>query len=608
MAAETLETKLEEGNGNVHGDANNGIHSSRNHGGSSNSKSRDMSPKSVISPSFTSQPSSTSGSMEHKAPEKPKIELPLEKKKYPFAQTHEVDPLCRINLRETSEFVKAFPKVDINANPFTEKFGGVEIRHTADLKGYKRRELSGRHSVPPRSLDCPGTPSRLIFGAGENPIHVKYMGGGLTRRHFPSKWDDAEKWLINANSSFANSPSNNNPLGRQSKISPNPNSHLNPNVNPNFNTNYCTSSPVDVYQVRGDLNTGNPASVMNDLHAKEFRHVGNKAGSGDDKVLGAAGIVDRRNEERYLAGALTMGDVSSSVSSSVLSSDLRLSAEHGAFTAFPCNSFMKDKFTDKVEPAPKYRFQEAGAEQHHGKHERHLSMKDASTEVAPAVQHRDMGTEMTPLGSSRTSRCHTPVKNTSPARHNTPSSHSALVNGAGIDIGELEKCHIAKLELQGLQSGVQFSSLDKSVSNWSSREEEEEDVSKSLRHFDFGDCKRGIMEARAAAWEDAERSKAYTRYQREEARIEAWLNLQSAKAESESRKLEVKIEKMRSNLEEKLMKKMAVAHKRVEEWRIAANAQHAEQLLKTAERADRMRKDGNFSFNFSTCSCFSCRP
>ncbi|KAH9305652.1 hypothetical protein KI387_010056 [Taxus chinensis] len=571
------------------------------------SKSRDISPKSVINPPFTSLPSSASESMDHRVSDKPspQLELPVERKKYGSENAHPVDPLCKINLKETSDFLKSLPmSKEKNGGSMNPLLGADNLasRANTELKGHKRRE-GLRHSVPPR-LDCPGTPSRFIFGAAENPLPVKYMVGGFTRRPFPSKWDDAEKWLINSSSSFDNSPCNN---------------------------------------IVRDLNTGNnPVGSFHELHAKEIRQnqiFSHKAATGDDKLI--AGTGDRSKEERYLAGSLAMGDVSSRVSSSVLSTDRRISisssfgsgsSEHGAFASFPSDVYMKgglfcstvglvyiewpwpvnksNKFTDKVETAPKYRSQEPGLEHRHGKHERIPSMKDAGTEVAPAVQHRDMGTEMTPLASSRTSRCHTPVKNASPVRHNTPSSHSGLVNAAGIDIGELEKCHFAKLELQGLPSGIQFTSVDKSVSNWSSREEEEEEVSKSLRHFDMGDCKRSILEARATAWEEIERSKAYTRYQREEARIEAWVNLQSAKAESESRKLEVKIEKMRSNLEEKLMKKMTGAHKRAEEWRAAAKAQHTEQLLRTAERADRMKKEGTFSlYTLPTCNgCFSsCR-
>lgn len=572
-------------------------------------KSRDISPKSVINPPFTSLPSSASGSMDHRQSDKPptQLELPIEKKKY-GAENPFSDPLCKINLRETSEFVKSFPmakeKNDINLLMGAENLAN---RPNTDVKGYNKRREGNRQSVPPR-LDCPGTPSRFVFGAAESPLPVKYMVGGFTRRPFPSKWDDAEKWLINS-SSAVNSPCNNN--------STTPGRHWKTN-----NPNSC-KSPFNVYQVR-DFNTGsitNPSAPVVELHAKEIRQnqiFSHKTSGGDDKLM--ARTADRSKDEIYFAGALTMGDVSGRVSSSVLSTDRPVSmsssigsgsSEHGAFAGYPCEAFMKDKFADKVEPASNYRSHEPGLGHSHGKNERiQPAMKDAATEVGAAVRHRDMGTETTPLASSRTSRCHTPVKNASPVRHNTPSTHSGLVNGSGIDMGELEKCHFAKLELQGLSSGIQYTSVDKSISNWSSREEEEEEVSKSLRHFDIGDCKRSVLEARAMAWEESERSKAYNRYQREEARIEAWVNLQSAKAESESRKLEVKIEKMRSILEEKLMKKMSTAHKRAEEWRSAAKAQHAEQLLKTAERADRMKKEGTFSlYTLPACNgCFSsCR-
>lgn len=127
------------------------------------------------------------------------------------------------------------------------------------------------------------------------------------------------------------------------------------------------------------------------------------------------------------------------------------------------------------------------------------------------VQHRDIGTEMTPLGSSTTSRCPTPFKSTSPARHNTPASRSGPLgvvstdgDSATIDISQLQECHLAKLQLQ-----TQFDSV---ASNWSSREEEEEEISKSLRHFETGnECRKSISDSRAAAWEEEEKTKCCTR-------------------------------------------------------------------------------------------------
>lgn len=160
---------------------------------------------------------------------------------------------------------------------------------------------------------------------------------------------------------------------------------------------------------------------------------------------------------------------------------------------------------------------------------------------------RDVGTEMTPLGSS----CHTPLKSASPARHNTPASRSSgpLVpytgGGGGTDISELAGFRLAKLDL-----GARFGAHATLV-GWSSKEEEEddEDVSKSLRHFEAtvggiacdrrgGDCR----------WDDDDRAKSCIRYQREEAKIQAWVNLESAKAEAQSRKLEVKLNQVQYHL------------------------------------------------------------
>ena len=131
------------------------------------------------------------------------------------------------------------------------------------------------------------------------------------------------------------------------------------------------------------------------------------------------------------------------------------------------------------------------------------------------VQHRDIGTEMTPLGSSTTSRCPTPFKSSSPARHNTPANRSGPLglvgagddadnNSATIDITQLQECHLAKLQLP--------SQYDSVASNWSSREEEEEEISKSLRHFETGnECRRSISDSRAAAWEEEEKTQCCNR-------------------------------------------------------------------------------------------------
>ncbi|XP_020866325.1 uncharacterized protein LOC9330529 isoform X2 [Arabidopsis lyrata subsp. lyrata] len=220
------------------------------------------------------------------------------------------------------------------------------------------------------------------------------------------------------------------------------------------------------------------------------------------------------------------------------------------------------------------------------------------------VQHRDMGTEMTPIGSVTTSRCHTPFKSSSPARHNTPSQLSGPLTETKnvIDISEFAD----KLRLSGSTASHYCNSV---TSHWNSREEEEEEISKSLRHFDMeSELRRSVSESKAPLWDDEDdKIKFCQRYQREEAKIQAWVNLENAKAEAQSRKLEVKIQKMRSNLEEKLMKRMDMVHRRAEDWRATARQQHVEQMHKAAETARKLtNRRGYLVTGRSSCGCLPC--
>lgn len=236
------------------------------------------------------------------------------------------------------------------------------------------------------------------------------------------------------------------------------------------------------------------------------------------------------------------------------------------------------------------------------RHGRSASMKDASTEISPTLCKRDMGTQSTPFGSSRASRSDTPAKNNSPARHNTPVKRSSSGHNKGVNLLELQSCHLAKLELQDLPTGTQFQPFDQSqLSNWSTREEEEEQSATSLRSSDLPDLKFNILEARASAWENAERAKYTVNYKREEARIDAWENLQRAKAEADLKKLEVKLEKLRWQATEKIMSKLTVALKRAQEMRATADSQQAEQVARIAERAASIGKNGNFPGSLGVC-------
>jgi len=144
------------------------------------------------------------------------------------------------------------------------------------------------------------------------------------------------------------------------------------------------------------------------------------------------------------------------------------------------------------------------------------AMKDASMEVLvqkheeAKLTHRDIGTDMTPKGNSTASWCPTPFMNTSPARHNTPASRSGMLalvaQTSPTDLTkQLQECHLAKLQV----GSTQFDSMQ---THWSSKDEEEEDISKSLRHFEIGRTCVSVSEPRPCAWElEEEKTKSCAR-------------------------------------------------------------------------------------------------
>ncbi|KAJ4917939.1 Remorin family protein [Raphanus sativus] len=273
-----------------------------------------------------------------------------------------------------------------------------------------------------------------------------------------------------------------------------------------------------------------------------------------------------------------------------------LKTSNSHFDGFKNHQILKDKLANEVPSTEGFIF------------------RDLEEEEEAQVQHRDMGTEMTPVGSVTTSRCHTPFKSTSPARHNTPSNMSGPLTETKnvIDITEFAD----KLRLSGSAATQYYNSV---TSHWNSREEEEEEISMSLRHSDMeSELRSSVSETKAALWDGEDvKIKFCQRYQREEAKIKAWVNLQDAKAEAQSRKLEVKIQKMRSNFEEKMMKRMdtvsnvnwagRAVHRRAEEWRATARLQHAEQLKRTAETARKLsNRRGYLVAGRSSCGCLPC--
>lgn len=135
-----------------------------------------------------------------------------------------------------------------------------------------------------------------------------------------------------------------------------------------------------------------------------------------------------------------------------------------------------------------------------------------------SVCMRDMGTEMTPVPSQEPSRSVTPVDATTPLRSptsslpNTPrgcKQEESSVSGdpsknTRRDLSEEEMKAKTRREIVAL--GVQLGKTN--IAAWASKEEEED----NNNNVDAEETQRIEFDKRAAAWEEAEKSKHNARF------------------------------------------------------------------------------------------------
>ncbi|CDY09386.1 BnaA02g26240D [Brassica napus] len=196
--------------------------------------------------------------------------------------------------------------------------------------------------------------------------------------------------------------------------------------------------------------------------------------------------------------------------------------------------------------------------------------------TARSVSMRDMGTEMTPIASQEPSRNGTPIRATTPIRSPVTSAPSSPGRGAR--------------EIMVL--GTQLGKLN--IAAWASKEE---DASTSQ-------TSKSVSEARASAWEEAEKAKHMARFRREEMKIQAWENHQKAKSEAEMRKMEVEVERIKGRAQDRLMNKLAEIERKAEEKRAAAEAKKNREAAKTEKQAEQIRRTGKVPSLLFSCSSF----
>ncbi|GLJ30827.1 hypothetical protein SUGI_0612140 [Cryptomeria japonica] len=221
-----------------------------------------------------------------------------------------------------------------------------------------------------------------------------------------------------------------------------------------------------------------------------------------------------------------------------------------------------------------------------------------------SVSMRDMGTEMTPIASQEPSRTGTPLRATTPSIRSPVTSRPSTPGRSAAEIYEPGLTDHGKTRREIMALGAQLGKSN--IIAWASKEEEEQDASKSLNTNGMQRVNINVYDARAAEWEQAERAEYMARYKREEVKIEAWENTQKMKAEAESGRIEVKVERMKCHAHKRLMKKLAKVRRKAEEKRLAAEAKAAKEAVKIAERANSIRQTGHIPSSFFTCKFISC--
>ncbi|KQJ84656.1 uncharacterized protein LOC100822499 [Brachypodium distachyon] len=236
-----------------------------------------------------------------------------------------------------------------------------------------------------------------------------------------------------------------------------------------------------------------------------------------------------------------------------------------------------------------------------------VSVRDVGTEMTP-IPSQEPSRTGTPLGSvtpTRSPNCSipsTPVggrSTASPGEDNTDDGPYFNRKGGANEMSENEIRLKARKEIAAL--GVQLGKMN--IATWASKEELEL-VSAKPSIADLERMKKEY-EARAAAFEEAENSKHTARFKKQELKIEAWESRQRTKVEFEMRRLEEHAERMRSEAMAKMAEKLEMARRLAEEKRASANAKMNKQAARAVQKADQIRQTGRMpGSHILCCSCF----
>ncbi|KAK3008238.1 hypothetical protein RJ639_015214 [Escallonia herrerae] len=412
------------------------------------------------------------------------------------------------------------------------------------MQQYSKADSGNSSSVHPMrtfeddnlDYDSNASSSSFEFHKGERSLHNPVARSLL--RHKSSKWNDAEKWIINRQNVQSNFSKKNNVPSQASRIPVMNGVRVVPDA-----ASYDNKSLVK----RVDF--CHPALQMG-LEKFSFTHPGPHPNS-------------TNCESVSIDASLQVKDLEA-VNDSDLSCTRSSSEEPTGVPAI-----------------------------------RSVSMRDMGTEMTP-IPSQEPSRTATPVGATTPLRSPTSSIPSTPRRGaptSTPTDESENPTGSGK--GELSEQELKlKTRKEILVLGVQLGKMN--IAAWASKDEKEKNT--SADKLDMEELQRIEFEKRAAAWEEAEKCKHNARFKREEIQIQSWESQQKAKLDAEMTRIEAQVEQMRAHAQAKMVKKIAMARQRSEEKRAAAEARKKRQAEVTTAQAEYIRQTGRMpSSSFICC-------
>ncbi|KAM0926924.1 hypothetical protein ACQ4PT_003079 [Festuca glaucescens] len=206
--------------------------------------------------------------------------------------------------------------------------------------------------------------------------------------------------------------------------------------------------------------------------------------------------------------------------------------------------------------------------------------------ISSPIIKKDVATQMSPDDSI--------ISSSPKARH----SCSSLPSGHAI---REPSNHTPKVEVRDVEVDDQVT-----VTRWSKRHITRGSDKRSTNIVEW---RKKTTEPRAPSFDEKERESCISKCKREEAKITAWENLQKAKAEAAIRKLEMKLEKKRSSSMDRILGKLRSAQKKAQDMRTTVSVSEdqcgedrcAVRATKKASYLSRTGKPFSCCFTYQAC-------